>query len=686
MTTSRSFALAKLLRGGTKIDTASTNATNANTANAIVARDASGNFSAGTITTAAGDTATAASHYFVETASDGAIRPKTLANVQTEIVTTAAVNSAAATTVGTVTSGTWNGGLIAGQFGGTGVNNTGRTITLGGNVTTANTFTTSGNFALTLTQTGATNVTLPTTGTLATTGNLSQFAATTSSQLAGVISDETGSGALVFGTGPTVSLPIINNIKQGYSTTVTAAGTTTLTVNSNRVQFFTGTNTQVLSLPAPQTMTLGMEFLIVNNSTGSIEVRAANSATVITVLPGTVASCISIDLTAGNGAAGWNAEFVGFSSVTGTGSAVLGISPALTGSPTAPTATVGTNDTKIATTAFVVAEIANRGFDSANAIFLIDSSYVVNRITNLADTKLATIATAGKVSNSATTATNANTANAIVARDASGNFTAGAVSVGSLTSTGIVSGSELTSTNATADEGGQINLAKPPNATIAGGVTIDAFQDRLRFFVQGGDARGAYIDLSSTSAGVGTNLLGAVPGDGTLTLAVSGTGLSGSASFTANQSSGSTFTVTSNATSANTVSTLVARDASGNFSAGTITAALSGNATTATALQTARTIGGVSFDGSANINLPGVNTAGNQNTTGSAATLTTARTIAISGDVTGSATSFNGGANITISANITAGSIVSADFSSAASLIIYNSAGTALKTIYSPGS
>ena len=45
------------------------------------------------------------------------------------------------------------------------------------------------------------------------------------------------------------------------------------------------------------------------------------------------------------------------------------------------------------------------------------------------------------------------------------------------------------------------------------------------------------------------------------------------------------------------------------------------NAATATALQTARTIGGVSFDGTANINLPGVNTAGNQNTTGSAATL-----------------------------------------------------------------
>lgn len=59
--------------------------------------------------------------------------------------------------------------------------------------------------------------------------------------------------------------------------------------------------------------------------------------------------------------------------------------------------------------------------------------------------------------------------------------------------------------------------------------------------------------------------------NGTLTLAVSGTGLSGSASFTANQSGNTTFTVTSNATSANTASAIVARDASGNFSAGAIT-------------------------------------------------------------------------------------------------------------------
>ena len=56
--------------------------------------------------------------------------------------------------------------------------------------------------------------------------------------------------------------------------------------------------------------------------------------------------------------------------------------------------------------------------------------------------------------------------------------------------------------------------------------------------------------------------------------------------------------------SANTASTIVQRDASGNFSAGTITAALTGNASTATALQTSRNINGVAFNGTADITVP----------------------------------------------------------------------------------
>lgn len=70
---------------------------------------------------------------------------------------------------------------------------------------------------------------------------------------------------------------------------------------------------------------------------------------------------------------------------------------------------------------------------------------------------------------------------------------------------------------------------------------------------------------------------------------------------------------------------------------------LSGNAATATKLQTARSIGGVVFDGSANINLPGVNTTGNQNTTGNAATATKLQTARTIGGV-----SFDGTANINL--------------------------------------
>lgn len=140
------------------------------------------------------------------------------------------------------------------------------------------------------------------------------------------------------------------------------------------------------------------------------------------------------------------------------------------------------------------------------------------------------------------------------------------------------------------------------------------------------------------------------PNNGTLNMGVSGTGLSGSATFTADQSGTSTFTVTSNATNANTASTIVARDASGDFSAGTITAALSGNASTATALQTARTIGGVSFDGTANISLPGVDAAGNQSTSGNAATATALETARTIGGV-----SFDGTANISLPGVDTAG-------------------------------
>jgi len=75
-----------------------------------------------------------------------------------------------------------------------------------------------------------------------------------------------------------------------------------------------------------------------------------------------------------------------------------------------------------------------------------------------------------------------------------------------------------------------------------------------------------------------------------------------------------------------------------------------GNASTATALATARTIGGVSFDGTANIDLPGVNATGNQNTSGTAATVTGAAQSAI--------TSVGTLTSVDVTGAVTAGSLV----------------------------
>ena len=97
---------------------------------------------------------------------------------------------------------------------------------------------------------------------------------------------------------------------------------------------------------------------------------------------------------------------------------------------------------------------------------------------------------------------------------------------------------------------------------------------------------------------------------------------------------------------------------------GNVTGNLAGNADTATALQTSRLIGGVSFNGTANINLPGVNTAGNQNTTGTASNVT--GTVAIANGGTGATTA--GAARTALgtdnAANLTTGLLATARMAS----------------------
>ena len=130
-------------------------------------------------------------------------------------------------------------------------------------------------------------------------------------------------------TNKTLTFPIIDNIKMGYSNTATAAGTTTLTSASNHYQRFTGSTTQTVVLPVTSTLVAGVAYEIENASTGNLTVNSSGGNLVVTIIPGVTVQCMCIG-TALTTAADWDAEYTEFATITGTGSVVLNTSPILT--------------------------------------------------------------------------------------------------------------------------------------------------------------------------------------------------------------------------------------------------------------------------------------------------------------------------------------------------------------------
>lgn len=145
------------------------------------------------------------------------------------------------------------------------------------------------------------------------TGVATFLATPSSSNLAAAVTGETGSGALVFATSPTLVTPVLGTPSSGTLTSCTGLPLTT---------GVTGT------LP------------IANGGTGSTSTTYCSLTTNVT---GT--------LPVANGG-------TGVTTSTGTGNVVLSASPTLTGTPIAPTAAGGTNTTQIATTAFVTSAVS----------------------------------------------------------------------------------------------------------------------------------------------------------------------------------------------------------------------------------------------------------------------------------------------------------------------------------------
>lgn len=242
-------------------------------------------------------------------------------------ISTSYVGQATIVTVGTITTGTWNGTILTGQYGGTGVANTGKTITLGGNLVT------SGAFATTLTVTNTTNVTLPVSGTLATLDGSETFTNKiissstlnsnifSSGQFGGTFSgNHTYSGQVSFteGTAPIIVAKIGPAIAQQHIIPAVASDTIAL-LNATQTLASKTLTSPILTTPALGTPASG----VLTNCTGTAAGLTAGAVAVggITGLGTGVATFLATPTSANLKAA--------LTDETGSGAAVFANSPTL---------------------------------------------------------------------------------------------------------------------------------------------------------------------------------------------------------------------------------------------------------------------------------------------------------------------------------------------------------------------
>ena len=268
-------------------------------------------------------------------------------------------------------------------------------------------------------------------------------------------------------------------------------------------------------------------------------------------------------------------------------------------------------------------------FSSDN--FSVSSGAVTIKDSGVSNDELAGSIANAKLANSSITVSDGSSSTAI-ALGGTATFAAGeGIDVGESSGTVTFSGEDASTSNK-----GVASFSSDNFSVTSGAVTIKdsgVSNDELAGSIANAKLANSSITVTDGSSSTATALGGTITFSGT------------SNEVEVAESSG---TITIGLPSSITVN--VTGNVTGNVSGSS--GSTTGNAATATALETARTIGGVSFDGTGNIDLPGVNTAGNQNTTGSSASTTgnaatatalqTARTIA--------GQSFDGTGNITIAA------------------------------------
>jgi hypothetical protein len=164
-----------------------------------------------------------------------------------------------------------------------------------------------------------------------------------------------------------------NNHIEGYATTATAAGTTTLTISSPYQQYFTGITTQTVKLPVVSTLVSGMQYTITNLSTGVVTVQSSGANTLQAMATNTCLVCTVIS-TSGTGTASWSWAYQAIQNSLSGGGTVSSVDMSVPSFLSVSGNPIATSGTLAVTYSGTALPVANGGTGVTNA-FAIGKSY-----------------------------------------------------------------------------------------------------------------------------------------------------------------------------------------------------------------------------------------------------------------------------------------------------------------------